>query len=165
MGVLSKLKSRMAGAPQKKVPNTKNKVADIKEFVGKRRDTIRVGSNYKVGDRVEEYELEDAIKKQTGDFPQLSVQDYSAVKQDKKGNLILDKKDIRNIKFCKGLINWSQYLNEMETDKKNANYISTNNQINNKNEYGQLLEVMQGMRSELSELKQLTGKLLSNERV
>ena len=88
MGVLSKLKSRMAGAPQKKVPNTKNKVADIKEFVGKRRDTIRVGNNYKVGDRVEEYELEDAIKKQTGDFPQLSVQDYSAVKQDKKGNYV-----------------------------------------------------------------------------
>jgi len=106
MGVLNKLKSRMAGAPQKnaslangiiegtvarslgKVPNTKNKVADIKEFVGKRRDTIRVGSNYKVGDLVEEYELEDAIKKQTGDFPQLSVQDYSAVKKDKKGNYV-----------------------------------------------------------------------------
>jgi hypothetical protein len=76
MGVLSKLKSRMAGAPQRQVPNTK------------RRDTIRVGSNYKVGDRVEEYELEDAIKKQTGDFPQLSVQDYSAVKKDKKGNYV-----------------------------------------------------------------------------
>ena len=44
MGVLSKLKSRMAGAPQRQVPNTKNKVADIKQFVGKRRDTIRVGS-------------------------------------------------------------------------------------------------------------------------
>jgi hypothetical protein len=27
MGVLNKLKSRMAGAPQKKVPGTKNKVA------------------------------------------------------------------------------------------------------------------------------------------
>ena len=88
MGVLSRLKSRMAGAPQRQVPNTKNKVADIKEFVGKRRDTIRVGSNYKVGDIVEEYELENAIKKQTGDFPQLSVQDYSAVKQDKKGNYV-----------------------------------------------------------------------------
>lgn len=84
---LSKLKSRI-GAPQKKVPGTKNKVADVKEFVNKRRDTIRVGSNYKVGDLVEEYELEDAIKKQTGDFPQLSVQDYSAVKKDKKGNYV-----------------------------------------------------------------------------
>ena len=76
-------------APQRQVPNTKNKVADIKEFVGERRDTIRVGSNYKVGDLVEEYELEDAIKKQTGDFPQLSVQDYSAVKRDKKGNYVI----------------------------------------------------------------------------
>ncbi len=89
MGVLNKLKSRMAGAPQRKVPGTKNKVADIKEFVNKRRDTIRVGSNYKVGDVVEEYELENAIKKQTGDFPQLSVQDYSTVKRDKKGNYVI----------------------------------------------------------------------------
>lgn len=101
MGVLNKLKSRMAGAPQKNaslasgiVEGTvarflgKGKGTAIKELVGKRRDTIRVGSNYKVGDRVEEYELEDAIKKQTGDFPQLSVQDYSAVKQDKKGNYV-----------------------------------------------------------------------------
>lgn len=86
---LSTLKSRMAGAPQRKVPGTKNKVADIKEFVNKRRDTIRVGSNYKVGDVVEEYELENAIKKQTGDFPQLSVQDYSTVKRDKKGNYVI----------------------------------------------------------------------------
>jgi len=75
MGVLNKLKSRMAGAPQR-LP------------VKKRRDTIRVGSNYKIGDVVDEDELENAIKKQTGDFPQLSVQDYSAVRQDKKGNYV-----------------------------------------------------------------------------
>lgn len=89
MGVLNKLKSRMAGAPQKKVPGTKNKVADIKEFVGKRRDTIRVSNKYKPGDYVEETELENAIKKQTGDFPQLSVQNYSQVKKDKKGNYVI----------------------------------------------------------------------------
>ena len=89
MGVLNKLKSRMAGAPQKKVPGTKNKVADVKEFVNKRRDTIRVPSKYKTGEYVEETELENAIKKQTGDFPQLSVQDYSAVKRDKKGNYVI----------------------------------------------------------------------------
>ena len=51
-------------------------------------DTIRVSNKYKPGDYVEEFELEDAIKKQTGDFPQLSVQDYSKVKKDKKGNYV-----------------------------------------------------------------------------
>lgn len=89
MGVLNKLKSRMAGAPQRKVPGTKNKVSDVKEFVKKHRDTIRVSSNYKPGDVVEEYELEDAIKNQTGDYPQLSAQDYSTVKRDKKGNYVI----------------------------------------------------------------------------
>jgi hypothetical protein len=92
MGVLNKLKSRMAGAPQKKVPGTKNKVADIKEFVDKRRDTIRVSNKYKPGEYVEETELENAIKKQTGDFPQLSVQNYSQVKKDKKGNYVISDK-------------------------------------------------------------------------
>lgn len=76
MGVLNKLKSRMAGAPQR-LP------------VKKRRDTIRVSSKYKPGDVVEEAELENAIKKQTGDFPQLSAQDYSTVKRDKKGNYVI----------------------------------------------------------------------------
>jgi hypothetical protein len=82
----------MAGAPQKKVPGTKNKVADIKEFVDKRRDTIRVSNKYKPGEYVEETELENAIKKQTGDFPQLSVQNYSQVKKDKKGNYVISDK-------------------------------------------------------------------------
>jgi hypothetical protein len=82
MGVLNKLKSRMAGAPQRKV-------ADVRESVKKRRDTIRVSNKYKLGDIVEENELEDAIQEQTGDFPQLSVQDYSPVKEDKKGNYVI----------------------------------------------------------------------------
>ena len=56
-------------------------------------DTIRVSNKYKPGDYVEEFELEDAIKKQTGDFPQLSVQDYSKVKKDKKGNYVTKLKD------------------------------------------------------------------------
>ena len=76
MGVLNKLKGRMAGAPQRPP-------------VEKRRDTIRVSSKYKPGDVVEEAELENAIKKQTGDFPQLSAQDYSTVKRDKKGNYVI----------------------------------------------------------------------------
>ncbi len=56
-------------------------------------DTIRVSNKYKPGDYVEEFELEDAIKKQTGDFPQLSVQDYSKVKKDKKGNYVTHLKN------------------------------------------------------------------------
>ncbi len=52
------------------------------------KDTIRVSNKYKPGDYVEEFELEDAVKKQTGKYPQLSAQDYSTVKQDNKGNYI-----------------------------------------------------------------------------
>ena len=54
-------------------------------------DTIRVSKKYKPGDFVEEYELEKEIKKQTGAFPQLSVQDYSKVKLDDKGRNIVVK--------------------------------------------------------------------------
>ena len=54
-------------------------------------DTIKVSSKYKPGDYVEEYELERRIKKQTGDFPQLSVQDYSEVRKDDKGKNIVVK--------------------------------------------------------------------------
>jgi len=54
-------------------------------------DTTRVGSNYKVGDYVNEYEFEDAFKKQHKGYPQLSVQDYSKVKKDKDGNNIVVK--------------------------------------------------------------------------
>ena len=62
-----------------------NKEKDPREKV---KDTIRVSNKYKPGDYVEEFELEDAVKKQTGKFPQLSVQDYSKVKKDKKGNYV-----------------------------------------------------------------------------
>ncbi len=57
------------------------------------RDTIRVSNKYKPGDYVEEYELEEAVKKQTGKYPQLSAQDYSTVKKDKKGNYITKLED------------------------------------------------------------------------
>ena len=57
------------------------------------KDTIRVSNKYKPGQYVEEFELEDAIKKQTGKYPQLSVQDYSTVKKDKKGNYVTKLKD------------------------------------------------------------------------
>ena len=54
-------------------------------------DTIRVSSKYKPGDFVEEYELEKEVKKQTGDFPQLSAQDYSQVQRTPKGENIIVK--------------------------------------------------------------------------
>ena len=56
-------------------------------------DTIRVSKKYKPGDYVEEFELEEAVKKQTGKYPQLSAQDYSTVKKDKKGNYITKLED------------------------------------------------------------------------
>ena len=57
------------------------------------KDTIRVSNKYKPGDYVEEFELEEAVKKQTGKYPQLSAQDYSTVKKDKKGNYITHLKN------------------------------------------------------------------------
>jgi hypothetical protein len=54
-------------------------------------DTTVVGNNYKVGDYVDEYEFEKAFKTQHKDYPQLSVQDYSPVKKDGKGNNIVTK--------------------------------------------------------------------------
>ena len=62
---------------------------DERTLAQKDRDTIRVSNKYKPGELVEEYELEDAIKKQTGKFPQYSVQDYSEVQSDKKGNFVV----------------------------------------------------------------------------
>ena len=54
-------------------------------------DTTVVGHNYKVGDYVDEYEFEEAFKKQHKSMPQLSVQDYSPIKKDEKGNNIVTK--------------------------------------------------------------------------
>ena len=56
-------------------------------------DTTRVSSKYKVGDYVDEYEFEEAFKKQHKSYPQLSVQDYSKVKRDEKGNYVVKLKD------------------------------------------------------------------------
>jgi len=56
-------------------------------------DTTRVSSKYKVGDYVDESEFEDAFKEQHKGYPQLSVQDYSKVKKDKKGNYVVKLKD------------------------------------------------------------------------
>ena len=59
-------------------------------------DTIRGFDNYNVGDYVSEDDFEGKFKK-TGNnpknYPQLSVQDYSKVKEDKKGKYVNRLKD------------------------------------------------------------------------
>ena len=79
---------------------------DERALTQKSRDTIRVSNKYKPGDLVEEYELEDAIKKQTGKFPQYSVQDYSEVQNDEKGNFVVSLKQ-------------NEYFRPGNTDYKN----------------------------------------------
>ena len=70
-----------------------------KDVLGNKRqpsDTIRGFSGYKVGDYVDEYDFESKFKKIKGDastFPQLSVQDYSTIKEDKKGQYVTKLKD------------------------------------------------------------------------
>ena len=45
---------------------------------------------YEEGDSVDEDDFEDSFKAK-GKFPQLSVQDYSSIKKDKKGNNYVTK--------------------------------------------------------------------------
>lgn len=66
-------------------------MSKISKNIPPKSDTIRVSPKYKVGDFVEETELEKEIKKQTGAFPQLSVQDYSKVQLDDRGKNIVVK--------------------------------------------------------------------------
>ena len=47
-------------------------------------------NGYKEGDSVDEYDFENSFKAK-GEFPQLSVQDYSTIKKDKKGNSYVTK--------------------------------------------------------------------------
>ncbi len=75
-------------SPFQKVFSEKSPFSQEKDPRERKKDTIRVSNKYKPGDYVEEVELEDAVKKQTGKYPQLSAQDYSTVKKDKKGNYI-----------------------------------------------------------------------------
>ena len=75
-------------SPFQKMFSSKSPLPKEKDPRERKKDTIRVSNKYKKGDYVEEFELEEAVKKQTGDYPQLSAQDYSTVKKDKKGNYI-----------------------------------------------------------------------------
>ena len=75
-------------SPFQKMFSSKSPLPKEKDPRERKKDTIRVSNKYKEGDYVEEFELEEAVKKQTGDYPQLSAQDYSTVKKDKKGNYI-----------------------------------------------------------------------------
>jgi len=54
-------------------------------------DTVRVSDKYKVGDWVSEEDLEGSFSQKGDDprnYPQLSVEDYSKVKKDKKGKYV-----------------------------------------------------------------------------
>tara|TARA_R110002074_G_scaffold108170_1_gene233559 strand:- start:377 stop:619 length:243 start_codon:yes stop_codon:yes gene_type:complete len=55
-------------------------------------DTIRVKKKHNVGDYVSEDDIEGTFSqegKNPNNYPQLSAQDYSKVKRDKKGNYII----------------------------------------------------------------------------
>lgn len=80
-------------SPFQKAFSNKSPFSKEKDPREKAKDTIRVSNKYKPGDYVEEFELEEAVKKQTGKYPQLSAQDYSTVKKDKKGNYITHLKN------------------------------------------------------------------------
>jgi len=89
--------AKLHGGPDNMAIGGKNStgpeaMSRISKNIPPKSDTIRVSKKYKPGDFVEEYELEKEIKKQTGAFPQLSVQDYSKVKLDDKGRNIVVKK-------------------------------------------------------------------------
>lgn len=88
--------AKLHGGPDNKALGGKNStgleaMSRISKNIPPKSDTIRVSKKYKPGDFVEEYELEKEIKKQTGAFPQLSVQDYSKVKVDDRGRNIVVK--------------------------------------------------------------------------
>ena len=63
--------------------NTKEARAGYKKFLS---DKTGLG----IG---EEFDLEKAVKKQTGDYPQLSAQDYSTVKKDNRGFYVTKRTD------------------------------------------------------------------------
>ena len=50
---------------------------------------ISVGKKYKTGSLVDEDHFEKTYMKQKGKYPQLSVEDYSEVKSDDKGNYVV----------------------------------------------------------------------------
>ncbi len=88
--------ARLHGGPDNKAIGGVNStgpeaMSEISKNIPPKSDTIRVSRKYKPGDFVEEYEFEKEIKKQTGAFPQLSVQDYSKVKVDDRGRNIVVK--------------------------------------------------------------------------
>ena len=74
---------------------------DLEKILGKvenppvrnNRYVTRVSDKYKVGDYVQEYEFEEAHKKQHGKFPQYDIQDYTQVKEDDKGKYVEKRTD------------------------------------------------------------------------
>ena len=92
-------------------------MSEISKNIPPKSDTIRVSRKYKPGDFVEEYELEKEIKKQTGAFPQLSVQDYSKVEVDDKGRNIVVKKGPQATRPPRGT---KEEMAERKIEKRNA---------------------------------------------
>ncbi len=80
-------------SPFQKAFSNKSPFNEEKDPREQPRDTIRVSNKDKPGEYVEEYELEEAVKKQTGKYPQLAAEDYSTVKKDEKGNYIIHLKN------------------------------------------------------------------------
>jgi len=80
-------------SPFQKSFSEKSPFSKEKDPRERKKDTIRVSNKYKPGDYVEEFELEEAVKKQTGKYPHLAAEDYSTVKKDEKGNYIIHLKN------------------------------------------------------------------------
>jgi hypothetical protein len=63
-------------------------------------------------------------------------------KKDKKNNLIFKPDYTRNVLFCKGKIEWSEYLERVENEQRIENYISTNEEPNKNNTFGKLPKLL-----------------------
>ena len=70
---------------------------------------------------------------------------FVAKKDSISGKTILDKKYVRNMNFCKGKINWKQYLKVLEEDTIDINYISTNASLNKNKTYGKLPKLLHNL--------------------
>lgn len=114
--------AKLHGGPDNKAVGGLNStgpeaMSRISKNIPPKSDTIRVSKKYKPGDFVEEYELEKEIKKQTGAFPQLSVQDYSKVEVDDKGRNIVVKKGPQATIRPRGT---KEEMAERKIEKRNA---------------------------------------------
>ena len=76
-----------------KINKTKDVVLDTvksKKYMMPK-NNLTTGKPYKVGDAVDENDFENAFSMEGSDFPQLSVEDYSYIKQTPKGKNFVTK--------------------------------------------------------------------------